>query len=186
MRSRVLMLAAVLSTGAATVLVAQNFGRVRTLLSGYEEPPAVSTVASGSFEARIDKEMREIRYRLSYANLETPASQAHIHFGQRRTNGGISAWLCGNPPLTPPAGTPLCPPTTGTVTGVITPEDVIGPAGQGIEPLAFDELVRAIRAGVTYANVHTTRFPGGEIRGQLPKDDDPGRGRDHDKDHDDR
>jgi CHRD domain-containing protein len=180
------MLAAVLSTGAATVLVAQNFERVRAFLNGYEEPPAISTVASGSFEARIDDEAQEIRYRLSYANLETPATQAHIHFGQHRTSGGISAWLCGNPPLTVPPDTPLCPPTTGTVTGVITPEDVIGPTGQGIEPGAFDELVRAIRAGVTYANVHSTRFPAGEIRGQLPKDKDRGRDKDSDKDSDDR
>jgi hypothetical protein len=35
------------------------------------------------------------------------------------------------------------------------------------EPTAFEELVRAIRAGFTYANVHTTRWPGGEVRGQI-------------------
>ena len=181
MRSRTLIIAAVLSTGAAGVLVAENFDRLRTFLSGYEEPPAVSTVGRGTFEATIDEDAMEIRYRLSYANLETPATQAHIHFGQRRTNGGISAWLCGNPPaVNPPAGTPLCPPTTGTVTGTIEPEDVIGPANQGIEPGSFAELVRAIRAGVTYANVHTTRFPGGEIRGQLPGHNR----RDHDDDSD--
>ncbi len=29
------------------------------------------------------------------------------------------------------------------------------------------ELVRAIRAGVTYANVHSTKWPGGELRLQL-------------------
>jgi hypothetical protein len=38
---------------------------------------------------------------------------------------------------------------------------------QGIEPGAFDELTRAIRKGVTYANVHTDLFPAGEIRGQI-------------------
>ena len=31
----------------------------------------------------------------------------------------------------------------------------------------FAELVKAIRAGLTYANVHTSKFPGGEIRGQI-------------------
>jgi CHRD domain len=44
---------------------------------------------------------------------------------------------------------------------------VIGPAGQGISAGQFDELVDAIRAGATYANVHTTLYPGGEIRGQI-------------------
>jgi CHRD domain-containing protein len=173
-----------MSTGVAAVLVAETSQRWRVFLSGYEEPPAISTVASGSFEARIDEEAMEIRYRLSYANLETPATQAHIHFGQHRTSGGISAWLCGNPPLNVPPDTPLCPLTTGTVTGVITPEDVIGPTGQGIEPGAFDELVRAIRAGVTYANVHSTRFPAGEIRAQI-SENDHGDDRNDDNDHND-
>jgi hypothetical protein len=45
--------------------------------------------------------------------------------------------------------------------------DVIGPTTQGIEPGAFAELVRAMRAGVTYTNVHSTKFPAGEIRGQI-------------------
>jgi hypothetical protein len=58
------------------------------------------------------------------------------------------------------------------VTGVITPANIIGPAAQGIAPSVdgveeFDELVDAIRSGVTYANVHSTKFPGGEIRGQV-------------------
>jgi len=57
------------------------------------------------------------------------------------------------------------------VTGVIDAADVIGPAGQGIAPGEFNELVRAIRSGNTYANVHTNMYPGGEIRGQIRGDD---------------
>ena len=53
---------------------------------------------------------------------------------------------------------------------------MIGPAGQGIAAGEFAELVRALRAGAAYANVHTTAHPGGEIRGQVADDD---RGRDH-------
>ena len=41
--------------------------------------------------------------------------------------------------------------------------------------MEFGELVRALRAGAAYANVHTTGVPGGEIRGQISDDDD----RDH-------
>ena len=82
----------------------------------------------------------------------------------RGVNGGVSAFFCGG------GGKPACPTPSGTVTGVIVPADIVGPAAQGInpgEPTAFDELVRAIRSGFAYANVHTTRWPGGEIRGQL-------------------
>ena len=51
--------------------------------------------------------------------------------------------------------------------GIIRPADVIGPAGQGITAGQFDELLQAIRAGATYVNVHSTLYPGGEIRSQI-------------------
>ena len=67
-----------------------------------------------------------------------------------------------------PAGTQGCPAAGGTITGTITPVDVgAGAAAQGIAAGEFVELVRAIRAGVTYVNVHTEIRTGGEIRGQL-------------------
>jgi hypothetical protein len=99
-------------------------------------------------------------------------TQAHIHVGQVLANGGISVWLCGNPSatVTPPAGTQTCPADPATITGTITAENVVGPAGQGIAPGEFEELVEAIGDGFTYANVHSTLAPGGEIRGQLGDD----------------
>ena len=136
-------------------------------LNGYEENPDISTVASGDFDGRIDDGAMTIEYELSYANLEGDVLQAHIHFGKAAVNGGIVAFLCSNLG-NGPAGTPLCPgPFSGTVTGTIDVADVIGPAGQGIEAGAFGEFVAAIRAGHAYANVHTTKWPGGEIRAQL-------------------
>src|ERR671915_645854 len=143
----------------ATTAMAGDGNNVKAKLSGFEEVPAISTAGSGEFKAKIRSQ--QIDYTLSYRDLEGGAvSAAHIHLGQRSVNGGVSAFLCGG------GDKPPCPPS-GTVEGTIDPADVIGPASQGIAPGEFDELVRAIRAGVTYANVHTTQFPGGEIRGQI-------------------
>jgi hypothetical protein len=61
------------------------------------------------------------------------------------------------------------------ITGVITAADVIGPGAQGVAAGELDELIEALRDGVAYANVHSTLWPGGEIRSQLG----------HDHDHDD-
>jgi hypothetical protein len=137
-------------------------------MTGYLETPAVSSVASGEFEATINDSADTIMYELSYRDLEGTVTQSHIHFGQRSVLGGISAWLCEtatNP--SPSASTPTCPAPGGTVTGTITPAEVVGPTGQGIAPGEFEELVAAIRAGRAYANVHSSKFPGGEIRGQI-------------------
>ena len=132
-------------------------------MSGYlEGAPGgpVSSAASGSFEATIDDEASEIDFTLTFSDLEASVLFAHIHFGQRSVNGGVAAFLCGG------GGKPACP-QSGTVTGTIVPADVVGPATQGIAAGEFDELVRALRAGVTYVNVHSTTQPGGEIRGQI-------------------
>lgn len=143
--------------------------RIREFLTGYEEVPAVSTVAEGEFHARISNDSSQIDYELKYSDLEGSVTQAHIHFGQKGVNGGISVWLCGNPSATviPPAGTQVCPPSPATITGTLTAANVVGPAAQGIAAGEFAELISAIRAGKTYANVHSTKFPGGEIRSQI-------------------
>ena len=139
---------------------------MRTHLTGYQEVPAISTDAGGKFKAKLHTSSQEIRFELSYAHLTGAVQQAHIHLGQRGVNGGISAFLCTNLG-NGPAGTQACPPAPARITGTIRPADVVGPAGQGIDPMEFDELVEAIQAGVAYANVHSATSPNGEIRGQL-------------------
>jgi CHRD domain len=149
-----------------TTAVAGGDKQVRTHLTGYQEVPAISTDASGKFKAKLRPSSDEIQFELSYRDLTGAVQQAHIHLGQRAVNGGISAFLCSNLGNGPP-GTQPCPPAPATITGTITPAQVVGPADQGIAPMEFDELVDAIRVGVTYANVHSETFPAGEIRGQL-------------------
>lgn len=146
---------------------------VRARLNGFEEVPSKSTTGRGTFRATINEANQSITYRLTYEAMETPVQAAHVHFGQRAVNGGIMFFLCGG------GDKPPCPATAGTVTGVVDPTDIIGPDSQGIELGSFAEVVRALRSGFSYANVHTTRFPGGEIRGQIP------RGHDDDDDDDD-
>jgi hypothetical protein len=138
-------------------------------LSGYHETPlALSTNGSGSIRLRINPDAGTIAYTVRYANLEGTVTQSHIHFGSPSQSGGISVWLCGTAALPGPAGTPTCPATNpAEVSGTLTAANVIGPTGQGITAGQFSELLAAIRADSTYANVHSTLYPGGEIRNQL-------------------
>lgn len=140
---------------------------VRERLTGYEEDPApISTNGTGRFTAQIDDRRDEITYRLSYTALEGTVSQAHIHFGGKAQSGGISVFLCTNLG-NGPAGTQACPAAPATITGTIRPADVIGPVNQSLTAGQFDDFVKAIRNGTTYVNVHSSLFPGGEIRGQI-------------------
>ena len=176
---RKLLFAAVIGGSLLVALISGSFalakdddkGRdARAKLIGYNETPSVSTLAKGKFRARIDRDGDSIEYRLSYEGIEGgTATAAHIHLGQRHTAGGVSAFLCGG------GDKPVCPATAGTVEGTIDAADVVGPAAQGILAGQLNELVRAIRAGATYVNVHSTTFPAGEIRGQVKSDRRKGR-----------
>ena len=168
----VLALGVVSLLGAVGVAVATDGQDFRERLTGYEETPqSISTPANGEFKLSINRFSKTLDYRLSYRGFETPVLQAHVHFGARATTGGVSVFLCTNLG-NGPAGTPACPSPAGTVSGTLDAADVVGPAGQGIAAGEFDELVDAIQAGVTYANVHSEARPAGEIRAQLADDDD--------------
>src|SRR5262245_23511482 len=203
MRTLALLFALLMLVGPTTAALADDKDRDKdrndkfaTRLSGFNEvifnagnaaatppvPPflrgAISTPGSGKFQAKIDDKDEKITYQLSFQDLTGAVTQAHIHFGQRHTPGGIVVWLCQTAaapaPATVAATTPFCSAdpmaTAGKVEGTITPGQVLTVTGQGIDAGEFDELVRAIRAGVTYANVHSAPFPQGEIRGQIHHD----------------
>ena len=135
-------------------------------LSSFSQVPSVLAGSRGSFIAKLTSD-GNIFFELSYSNMSSPVTQAHIHFGAGRTNGGVAVFLCGGPK-------PACP-ASGTITGTITAADVsVLPVGnpdsvipQGIQPGDLAGLLRAVRAGKTYINVHTTQFPSGELRGQV-------------------
>jgi hypothetical protein len=169
---------AMLSSQSPVTARDHDRGRDRSLkasLTGFEEPPAVLTTGRGELEVKISRDEESFEYKLSYQDLEGTVTQGHIHVGQLSVNGGIAVWLCQTATNAAPqpnadGPVPICPPGPdgGTVTGRVTAAQVIGPAGQGVAPAEFEELLRAMRRGVTYANVHSApRNPGGEIRGQI-------------------
>lgn len=131
-------------------------------LTGYKEIPTLSVRGSGRFSAEIASDESSVSFTLTYKDLTGPASAAHIHLGKPWVAGGVIAFLCGG------GGQASCPTeTSGTVTGIITAANVVGPEAQGIAPGEFEEFIRALRADVTYANVHTEAYPTGEIRGRI-------------------
>jgi CHRD domain len=162
--------------GAQTAWADDGSRRIEADLVGYNEPPSVSTTGNGRFKARINEQGTAIDYELTYEALEGNVQQAHIHIGQKAVNGGIVIFLCtnlGNGPGAGLQGNQPCPTPPAKVEGRITAADVTPNAGavtQGIAANQFDEVLRAIRAGATYVNVHSDRWPGGEIRDQLRKD----------------
>jgi hypothetical protein len=154
---------------------------LRAELRGRNEVPIVSSPATGRFRAVVADDGLSFEYWLDYEGLEGNVSQGHIHIGQRFAAGGISVWLCqtaGTPaPAAVAAQTPMCGAPGGDgpeATAVISAEDVLGPANQAVAAMAFEELLRLIRSGNAYVNVHTVAAvaggpaaPGGEIRGQI-------------------
>src|SRR5262249_38674895 len=94
----------------------------------------------------------------------------HIHFGKIHVPGGIIVFLCSNLG-NGPVGTPACPAGGGTVTGMLTPASVVGPATQGIANGNFDGLARALVSDTGYGNIDTAAFLAGEIRGEIRRRD---------------
>ncbi len=141
-----------------------NGVRLRAIasLDSFQETPPKFTIGQGRFTARLNEDRTELQFRLVYRGLTGKANVAHIHSEHFGIAGSVFIFLCGG------GGKPACPDgTEGEVTGTITAADVLALPTQGLDAGDFAAALRAIRSGSTYANVHTTRFPGGEIRGQI-------------------
>jgi hypothetical protein len=182
MKLKTTLALSIFSLAAAQPALADDDHALNAHLVGFKEVPSISSGASGEFKAQINDNETAIDWELSYQGLEGDVQQAHIHFAQRGVNGGITVFLCTNLG-NGPTGIQGCPPAPATITGTIMAADVSPniPAteaarNQGINTGEFDELVRAIRAGTTYANVHSTTWTAGEVRGQIR----PGGRDDHD------
>jgi hypothetical protein len=160
--------AALLSFGSGAVRAAEEEqppsevrGIFTAFLRGANEVPAVSSTGKAVFAARLNAAGDTLMFVLRYADLEGTVSVAHVHFGQPGVNGGVMYFLCGG------GSKPACPPAPATITGTVVAADIVGPAGQGIAAGEFAEALAAMRAGLAYANVHSSKHPTGEVRGPV-------------------
>ena len=150
-----------------------------THMTGAEEVCPTCTVstpadsrAQGEAIFRVRADGSTVDFRLIASNIDN-VFMAHIHCGAAGVNGPIQIWLY--PPSGMPGPSGSGPQNGVLASGTFSTTGVTCPAsGGGTTP-----LLTAMRAGLTYVNVHTTYsdattantgpgdFPGGEIRGQL-------------------
>ena len=160
MRTRVVLLAFALGFVAVGMAAAGLNGRWSAHATGDSEVPPNASRAQAQANLKLSDDGLSLSYRLNVANIEN-VLQAHIHMAAAGVNGPIVAWLY---PSGPPAQ--LIPGRSGGMLGegTITAASLTGPlAGR---PLSA--LIDAMDAGNAYVNVHTSQFPPGEVRGQLP------------------
>jgi hypothetical protein len=128
--------------------------RFAARLTGAQEVPPVSTTAEGTARfARVSD--TRMTYRLTASNIDN-VSGAHVHLAPRGMDGPIVVDL-RVPASCTVEGTSI------NCRGAFTSARLQGP----LEGRSLNALVRAMRNGRTYVNVHTTDFPDGEIRGQI-------------------
>jgi hypothetical protein len=127
---------------------------------------AILSPGRATLELELNRADQTISFVLTYSGLSAPVTQSHIHFGKVHMAGGVMVFFCSNL-ASAPAGTQPCPANGGTVTGTLSAANVLGPATQGVPAGDFQAIVAALQSDTSYANIHTTAFPAGEIRGEI-------------------
>lgn len=106
-------------------------------LEGSQEVPPNPSPATGSATISIDTDANTLTYTIMYSGLVGAETAAHIH--------GFAA--------------------AGANAGVQHPLPAGSPKNGVWNYAEGDEA--SILAGLTYINIHTSDYPGGEIRGQI-------------------
>ena len=152
-----LLLLAAASLGAGPAMAAgQSF---TATLDGASQVPRVDTKASGEASFTVAPDGKTIEYTLTVQDLGD-VDMAHIHLGAAGKNGPVVVWLY------PAAGKPKV--IKGVENGQLAKGEITAASLQGPEkgkPLAA--LVKAMKGGDAYVNVHTVEHKAGEIRGQI-------------------
>jgi hypothetical protein len=158
---KLLLTGTVISAGmiALTPLAANaaSFSFTSTLNGAQEFPNPVNTTGLGTATGTLtgDPGSWVFSYEINYSGLLGTVSRpfAHIHNAPAGANGAVVHDLDGAN-LAPIAGS-----NAGKITGDWRFNDPTRPL--------TDALAQELLNGKAYFNIHTTRFPGGEIRGQI-------------------
>ena len=135
--------------------LAASHHRYKAMLTGKDIIPPVETPATGEATFTLSKDGKELTYTLAVKDIEN-ATAAHIHAGKKGENGGPLAGLFAGPKKEGMYSGELAK-------GTITDKDLKGPlAGKKVK-----DLVKIIKDGGAYVNIHTEKNPNGEIRGQI-------------------
>ena len=135
-------------------------------LDGAQVVPAVSTPGSGFATLSVSDDLSTLVINLTFADLIGNVTVPAIHCC---AGPGVNAGLAINLGL---FGFPLGV-TSGTYSQTLdlTNSSTFNPgfvtANGGTAASAAAALFSAMQAGEAYINLHTTTFPGGEIRGQI-------------------
>jgi len=141
-------------------------GQSRGNLNGYNEVPAVLTTATGQITLTVSSDQKSLSVTLTFTGLAGVAQSANLYLGSTGTTGGVIAPICGAPK-------PACPTAAdGQVTTTLSASDVVAIPSQGLTAGDLASVIQAIANGAVGVNVVTTKFPNGEIRGQLERGQD--------------
>jgi hypothetical protein len=132
--------AAALSFAGLGIASSMETYKVSAHLTGSQETPKSKSKATGSFTGTVVEKgkSKTLKWRLTYKGLSGPGQAAHVHLGKKGVSG--------------PVAVPLC-----------------GPCKSGAHGTAkiTEKIVSALEHHKAYANVHTAKYPNGEIRGQI-------------------
>jgi hypothetical protein len=166
---RIFAIAGVLALAFTTATADEGATSFSTSMTGFQETAPILTNGDGTFHATVHG--NSLTYTETFNGLTSSVTQSHIHFGERGVPGAFFVFLCTNLG-NGPAGTPACPAAGGTVSGTVTAANVVAVPAQNISAGDFAALLRILRSGDAYVNVHTVKFPAGEIRGQVRAGED--------------
>ena len=136
-------------------------------LTGSQEVPPTGSPGTGTALLTIDTVTNLMTVNVAFAGLLSPTSIAHIHCCAGPGGTAIPATTVPSFPGFPVGVTTGTYLQTFDLTLASTYNPAFIAAHGGTVASAQAAFIAGLLNGLAYFNIHTTQFPGGEIRGQL-------------------